>query len=98
MQDIFKKNYTVYILTNKSHTLYIGVTNNLKRRLFEHRNKLVEGFTKKYNIEKLIFYQIFENITEAIEYEKKIKGWTRRKKMQLIKTFNPDFIDLSTKI
>jgi putative endonuclease len=89
------KTYWVYILTNKSNTLYIGITNNLQRRIYEHQNKLFKGFTKKYNIDKLIYSQEFESPEEAITAEKKIKGWSRKKKMILIKSINPGFRDLS---
>ena len=74
------------------------MTNNLKRRVYEHKNKLVGGFTKKYNINKLIFYEIFNFPTEAIIAEKKIKGWTREKKINLIKSKNPEYKDLSLEI
>ena len=88
------KDFYVYILTNKSNTLYIGVTNNLYRRIYEHKNKLVDGFTKKYNINKLIYYEISDNPVSAIEREKELKGWSRRKKIDLIKKMNPDFKEL----
>jgi len=87
--------YYVYILTNKSNTLYVGVTNNLQKRLYEHKNKLVNGFTKKYNLNKLIYFEIYQNINDAIKREKQIKGWIRKKKIALIKTKNPNFNDLS---
>lgn len=87
--------YFVYILTNKSNTLYIGVTNNLERRMWEHKNKLVDGFTSKYNLDKLVYYEEFRRIEDAIAAEKKIKGWTRKKKMELIRSNNPEFKDLS---
>lgn len=74
------------------------MTNNLKRRVYEHKNKLIGGFTKKYNINKLIFYEIFNFPTEAIIAEKKIKGWTREKKINLIKSKNPEYKDLSLEI
>lgn len=86
--------YYVYILTNKSNTLYVGVTNNLERRLYEHKTKLVPGFTKLYNIDKLIFYQEFTRVEDAIAAEKRIKGWTRKKKMDLIKSINPYYNEL----
>lgn len=86
--------YYVYILTNKSNTLYTGVTNNLERRLQEHADKLVPGFTAKYNLNKLIYLDEFKRIEDAIAAEKKIKGWTRKKKMELIKSINPEFKDL----
>ena len=85
--------YYVYILTNKSNTLYVGVTNNLERRIFEHTTK-TNHFTSKYNINKLIYFQEFDQILDAINAEKKIKGWTRKKKIALIKTINPEFKDL----
>ena len=89
------KQYWVYIATNKSYTLYTGVTNNLQRRIYEHHNKLVKGFTEKYNINKLIYFQEFNNPNDAIAAEKRIKGWTRIKKIQLIKSVNPEFKDLA---
>lgn len=88
------KKYYVYIATNKSFTLYTGVTNDLLRRMAEHKNKIIKGFTEKYNINKLIFFQEFNNPTDAIMAEKKIKGWTRKKKIDLIKSINPEFEDL----
>jgi putative endonuclease len=67
------KNYYIYILTNKSKTLYIGVTNNLNRRVYEHKSKLIEGFTKKYNLDKLVYFEVFNNIEDAIRREKQLK-------------------------
>lgn len=87
--------YYVYIMTNKSGTLYIGLTNNLKRRVYQHKNKKVEGFTKKYNINKLIYFEVFGDIYSAIAREKTTKGWLRKKKIELIKSSNPDWRDLS---
>lgn len=89
--------YYVYILTNKSYTLYIGVTNNLQKRVYEHANNVVQGFTSKYHLNKLIYFEEFINIEEAIRREKQLKGWTRKKKIDLIKQKNPSFDDLSTK-
>ena len=89
-----ENNYYVYILTNKSNTLYIGITNDLIRRLYEHKNKLIAGFTKKYNIDKLIYYEVFDDPESAIQREKEIKGWTRKKKLELIKKINPNFEEL----
>ena len=89
------KQYFVYIITNKSKTLYTGVTNNLNRRIFEHKNKLVIGFTSKYNIGKLVYFEIFNDIESAIRREKQIKGWLRRKKIELIESVNPNWEDLS---
>ena len=87
--------YYVYIMSNKSKTLYTGVTNNLIRRVYEHKNKLNPGFTSKYNITKLVYYEIFSEITKAIAREKQIKGWLRKKKIDLIESVNPDWKDLS---
>ncbi|OIP77783.1 MAG: endonuclease [Candidatus Portnoybacteria bacterium CG_4_8_14_3_um_filter_44_10] len=90
-----QKQYFAYIATNKRNTtLYTGVTNNLYRRMHEHKNSLVEGFSKKYKICKLIFYESFNNVQDAILAEKRIKGWTRQKKINLIKSKNPEFKDL----
>jgi putative endonuclease len=89
------KDYFVYIMTNKSKTLYTGVTNNLVRRVYEHKNKLIEGFTKKYNINKLVYFELFDNPDDAIKREKQIKGWLRKKKIDLIESMNPEWKDLS---
>ena len=94
-----QKQYYVYIATNKRNTvLYTGVTNNLTLRIFQHKNKLIDGFTKKYNINKLVFCEIFNNPTDAIAAEKKIKGWLRRRKVDLIEKTNPDWKDLSDEL
>jgi putative endonuclease len=90
------KTYYVYILSSKRGSLYVGVTNNLERRIFEHKNKLIEGFTKKYNITLLVYYESFDDVKTAIEREKQIKGLLRSKKVELIKTMNPGWEDLST--
>jgi len=82
-------------MTNNSKTLYIGVTDNLERRVYEHKNKLIEGFTKKYNITKLAYYEMTNDVQSAIEREKQIKGWLRRKKIDLIEAMNPKWTDLS---
>jgi putative endonuclease len=87
--------YYVYIMTNKSRTLYTGITNNLERRVYEHKNKLIEGFTKKYNITKLVYYEISNDVEAAIAREKQIKGWLRSKKIALIESVNPQWEDLS---
>jgi len=89
------KQYYIYIMTNKSKTLYIGVTDNLERRVYEHKNKLIEGFTKKYNITKIIYYEMTNDVQSAIEREKQIKGWLRGKKIALIEAMNPKWADLS---
>jgi putative endonuclease len=82
-------------LTNKSRTLYAGITNDLNRRLYEHKNKLIEGFTKKYNISILVYFELFNNPDDAIRREKQIKGWLRKKKIDLIESTNPEWKDLS---
>ena len=87
--------YYVYIMTNKSGTLYVGMTDNIKKRVCDHKNKLVEGFTKKYNINKLLYFGTFGDIYSAIAREKTIKGWLRKKKIELIRATNPGWTDLS---
>ena len=89
------KQYYVYILTNRSRTLYIGVTNDLVRRVHEHRTKQIDGFTKKYNLTQLVYYEYGEDIREAIAREKELKGWRRSKKLDLINSSNPQWDDLS---
>ncbi len=85
----------IYILTNKNNNvLYIGVTSDLKKRIWEHKNKVVDGFTKKYNLDKLVYFEAGENIENAIEREKQLKNWHREWKLSLIKTQNPEFKDL----
>jgi putative endonuclease len=87
--------YYIYILTNKNNNvLYTGVTNNLIRRVHEHKNKLAEGFTKKYNVNKLVYYEIASNPQSAIAREKQIKGMVRKKKIALINKMNPEWKDL----
>ncbi|MCD6288275.1 MAG: GIY-YIG nuclease family protein [Candidatus Hydrogenedentes bacterium] len=90
-----RKQYYVYIMANKSGTLYTGVTNNLERRVYEHKQKLVPGFTKRYNITRLVYYDVMANVRDAIENEKRIKGWLRAKKVALIESVNPGWRDLS---
>ena len=89
------RQYFVYIMTNKSGTLYVGVTNNLERRISEHKNSLIEGFTKKYKINRLVYYEETNDILAAIHREKQIKGWLREKKIALIESVNPEWMDLS---
>jgi len=84
------KQYYVYIMTNKSRTLYTGVTNNLRRRVFEHKHHLIDGFTKRYNITKLVYYEETNDIAEAIAREKQVKGWLRKKKIALIESINAE--------
>jgi len=91
---MIEKHGYVYILTNAhNNVLYTGVTSNLAKRVYEHRNKLVEGFTEKYNVHKLVYYEIFDDIMSAITREKQIKGWLRSKKILLIEKSNPDWKD-----
>ena len=82
-------------MTNRSRTLYTGVTNNIERRVWEHRNKLIKGFTKKYNITFLVYYETTPDIKTALSREKQIKGWRREKKIKLIEEMNPEWNDLS---
>lgn len=82
-------------MTNRSKTLYTGVTNDLYRRVYEHKQKLIPGFTQKYNINRLVYYQETSDIKEAIAREKQIKGWLRAKKITLIESANPQWRDLS---
>ena len=89
------KKYYVYIMASKSRVLYTGVTNNLERRVYEHKNKLVEGFTSKYNITQLVHYEETNDVHVAIAREKQIKGWLRSKKITLIESVNPQWKDLS---
>ena len=87
--------YYVYILTNNFNTsMYIGVTNDLRRRLYEHKTEQIEGFTKKYHIHKLVYFEEYSDIDDAIEREKQLKRWVRRKKNVLVETQNPNWDDL----
>ncbi|MFA6522201.1 MAG: GIY-YIG nuclease family protein [Patescibacteria group bacterium] len=89
------REFFVYILTNPAHTvLYTGVTNSLFRRIQEHKAKKIPGFTQKYNVTKLVYFDSCGNPTTAIEEEKRIKGWKRQKKIELINSQNPDWKDL----
>jgi putative endonuclease len=90
------KTYYVYILTSKYNgTLYVGVTNDLERRVYEHKNKIVEGFTKQYNVNILVYYEETEDIVSAITREKVLKKFSRQKKINLIESMNEDWRDLS---
>lgn len=94
-----KKNSYVYIFTNEyNKVFYIGVTSNLIKRIWEHKNKVIDGFTKQYNLKKLVYYEIADNIEIAIIREKQLKRWHRNWKISLIKEFNPTFEDLYCKI
>jgi putative endonuclease len=90
-----KQYYFVYIMTNKSKTLYTGVTNNLIHRVRQHQAKEIPGFTSKYNIKMLVYHESFQDIKLAIAREKQIKGWKRDKKIELIESINPEWKDLS---
>jgi putative endonuclease len=90
-----EKHFCVYIMTNKSNTvLYTGVTNDIVRRVYEHKQKLIKGFTSRYNITKLVYYEATTDINSAIAREKQIKAGSRRKKIALIESMNPDWKDL----
>ena len=90
------KRYYVYILTNKRHTvLYTGVTSDITSRLEQHKGKQVEGFTKRYNVDKLVYCEVFEDVHEALAREKQIKGGSRQDKLDLIHTMNPSWRDLA---
>ena len=89
------KQFSVYIMANSRRTLYIGVTNNLLRRVFEHRHKMTPGYTAKYNLTKLVHYECFPTMKEAIGREKSLKGWLRVRKTELIEAENPNWQDLA---
>ena len=89
------RQYYVYIMTNATRTLYVGVTNDLERRVYQHKQKLIDGFTKKYNLTWLAYYEQTSDVRSAIAREKQIKGWRRSKKVELIESFNPRWRDLS---
>jgi putative endonuclease len=91
-----ERQYYVYIMASRRRTIYTGVTNHLERRVYEHRHKLVPGFTSKYNATSLVYYEVTNDVTAAIEREKQIKGWTRAKKVALIESLNPKWHDLSS--
>jgi putative endonuclease len=89
------KTYYVYVMTNNTRTLYTGVTNNLEKRVLQHKRKLLPGFTRQYNINRLVYYETFGDIRAAIRREKQIKGWLRAKKVALVLAANPHWKDLS---
>jgi putative endonuclease len=89
------KRYYIYIMANRSKTLYIGVTNNLERRLYEHKHQLVAGFTGKYHMTCLVYFEETPDVYAAIAREKHLKGWLREKKVALIESINPEWRDLS---
>lgn len=83
----------VYIMSNRSKTLYVGMTNDIRRRVNEHKSKMIPGFTEKYNLTKLVYCEKYKDIWDAIAREKQIKGWKRAKKISLIETINPQWQD-----
>lgn len=89
------KQYHVYIMASRSGVLYTGITNNLQRRVYEHELKLIDGFTKRYNTTRLVYYEATIDVRAAIERERQIKGWLRSKKVALIESVNPDWADLA---
>jgi putative endonuclease len=94
-----ERSYWVYILASRiSGTLYVGVTNNLVRRIYEHRNGLVDGFTKKYHVHRLVYFEQYSDIETAITREKRLKRWNRAWKIQLIEELNPNWDDLYPQI
>ena len=98
MTSIVRNTYFVYILGNSRPTLYIGVTNNLVRRIWEHKKGFVDGFTKKYGLTKLLYFGQFTYVEDAIKREKQLKHWNRKWKLDLIKKTNPQFKDLYSSI
>jgi putative endonuclease len=92
---LLTRTYYVYILSCNSRRLYIGVTNNLARRLYEHKHKLLDGFTKRYNLDQLVYYESTQDIVSAIQREKRLKNWPRARKLELIERFNPEWKDLA---
>jgi len=92
------KTYVVYILASRSRVLYVGVTNNLELRVFQHKKGTTPGFTKRYYVSKLVYYEIWADIRGAITREKQLKGWLRSKKVALIESKNPKWLDLSVEL
>lgn len=95
MVSMHEGGYFVYIMAGRSHTLYIGVSGNLQRRVFEHKWKEHEGFTAKYNCDRLVWFECHQDVKAAIAREKQLKGWRRAKKIALIEHTNPAWVDLS---
>jgi len=89
------KHYYVYIMSNRSKTIYTGVTNNLERRVYQHKSKQIQGFTAKYNLTRLVYYEETADVISAISREKTIKDWLRAKKIALIESVNPSWNDLA---
>ena len=95
---MYKKGYVYILFSKRNGTLYVGVTSNLVKRIYEHKNKQVDGFTKKYNVDKLGYYEICDDIEIAINREKKIKKYSRKQKLDLIEINNPNWVDLYNEI
>ena len=91
----FMKNYYIYIMTSQSGTLYVGMTNNIKKRVYQHKNHLIPGFTDKYTIDQLLYVETMSDLVSAIRREKQLKKWRREKKVTLVDSQNPDWKDLS---
>jgi len=91
-----QKGYFVYIMSSQRRVLYVGITNNLPLRVWQHKTRVLEGFTSRYNITQLVYYESFDDVHKAIHREKEIKGWVRQKKIGLIESVNPKWKDLST--
>ena len=89
------KSFYVYIMSSKAAVLYVGITNDIKRRVYEHKNHIFEGFTDKYEVDRLVYFETKRNATSAMKREKQIKAWRREKKVKLIDSINPDWEDLS---
>ena len=92
--DTMKQFYVYIICSKRNGTLYIGITGDLNRRIYEHKNKLIEGFTKRYSVNRLVYFEMFESATDAIKREKQLKRWNRAWKLALIEKLNPEWIDL----
>ncbi|MGD0346081.1 MAG: GIY-YIG nuclease family protein [Terracidiphilus sp.] len=95
MHPMHEGNYFTYIVASRSHTLYIGVTGDLRKRIFEHKWKEHDGFAAKYNCDRLVWFESYQDVRAAIDREKQLKGWRREKKIALIEKMNPTWIDLS---
>ncbi len=90
-----KRTYYFYLMASASRVLYAGVTNDLQRRVWEHKKKVVPGFSRRYNVVELVYFEVYGDIRAAIEREKQVKGWLRKKKIALIQSVNPQWSDLS---
>jgi len=95
MRRRLEYNFYIYIMANKWRTIYAGVTNDLERRAWQHKTKATPGFTAKYGLDQLVYFEYYEDIRQAIAREKQIKGWTREKKVALIEKMNPEWKDLA---